>query len=284
MVDIESGASIRVRQPQTVQSLVIQEGPQGPHGRSVVSIDRTTGDGSPGTVDTYTITYSDATTSTFTVTNGTNGAGDVSSTRAINTSDGLQGGGDLSADRTLSPAYGTTATTVASGNRGQPVGGTTGQVLTKNSATNYDTGWATPSGGGGGGGALLASVVRTTSTYSTSGTTFSDVDATNFAVTFTAPTSGTVRIRMEAIAAVNSTGYTHFWGLRAEATNVAGSERAMGQNTILQRLGTSITITGLTSGTSYTYKWSYRANGGGAAIYADSSNSRAPAIMEVYSA
>lgn len=37
--------------------------------------------------------------------------------------------------------------------QGVPTGGTTGQVLTKNSATDYDTGWATPSGGGGGGGA-----------------------------------------------------------------------------------------------------------------------------------
>jgi hypothetical protein len=33
--------------------------------------------------------------------------------------------------------------------QGVPVGGTSGQVLTKNSATNYDTGWASPSGGGG---------------------------------------------------------------------------------------------------------------------------------------
>ena len=33
--------------------------------------------------------------------------------------------------------------------QGVPVGGTTGQVLTKLSATNYDTAWQTPSGGGG---------------------------------------------------------------------------------------------------------------------------------------
>lgn len=33
-----------------------------------------------------------------------------------------------------------------------PTGGTTGQVLTKNSSSNYDASWATPSGGGGGGG------------------------------------------------------------------------------------------------------------------------------------
>jgi hypothetical protein len=33
--------------------------------------------------------------------------------------------------------------------QGVPIGGTIGQVLTKNSSTNYDTYWATPSGGGG---------------------------------------------------------------------------------------------------------------------------------------
>lgn len=36
---------------------------------------------------------------------------------------------------------------------GVPTGGTTGQVLAKNSSTNYDTGWVTPTGGSGGVGA-----------------------------------------------------------------------------------------------------------------------------------
>lgn len=39
-------------------------------GVGVESIERTSGDGSPGSVDTYTITYTDSTTSTFNVTNG----------------------------------------------------------------------------------------------------------------------------------------------------------------------------------------------------------------------
>lgn len=43
---------------------------------------------------------------------------------------------------------GTTATSAAAGNRGQPTGGTTGQVLTKNTATDYDSGWTTPATGG----------------------------------------------------------------------------------------------------------------------------------------
>lgn len=40
-------------------------GPEGPEGRGVVSIVRTSGEGTPGTTDTYTITYTDETTSTF---------------------------------------------------------------------------------------------------------------------------------------------------------------------------------------------------------------------------
>lgn len=39
-------------------------------GVGVESIERTSGDGSPGSVDTYTITYTDSNTSTFNVTNG----------------------------------------------------------------------------------------------------------------------------------------------------------------------------------------------------------------------
>lgn len=42
----------------------------GADGRGIVSITRTSGDGAPGTIDTYTIAYTDNTTSTFSVTNG----------------------------------------------------------------------------------------------------------------------------------------------------------------------------------------------------------------------
>lgn len=48
-------------------------GAKGADGRGIVSITRTSGNGAAGTVDTYTITYSDATTSTFSVRNGADG-------------------------------------------------------------------------------------------------------------------------------------------------------------------------------------------------------------------
>lgn len=50
-------------------------GPTGATGRGIASVVRTSGTGAPGTTDTYTITYSDATASTFSVYNGANGAG-----------------------------------------------------------------------------------------------------------------------------------------------------------------------------------------------------------------
>lgn len=48
-------------------------GGSGEPARSIVSIKRTSGSGAAGSTDTYTITYTDGTTSTFTVYNGTNG-------------------------------------------------------------------------------------------------------------------------------------------------------------------------------------------------------------------
>lgn len=46
----------------------------GADGRGIVSIARTSGNGAAGTTDTYTITYTDGTTSTYRVRNGANGA------------------------------------------------------------------------------------------------------------------------------------------------------------------------------------------------------------------
>ncbi len=50
-------------------------GTDGADGRGIVSIERTAGNGAAGTTDTYTITYTDKTTSTFSVYNGQDGTG-----------------------------------------------------------------------------------------------------------------------------------------------------------------------------------------------------------------
>lgn len=59
-----------LRGPQGIQGI---QGLTGEPGVSISSVDRTGGDGSAGTIDTYTITYTDLTTSTFTVYNGADG-------------------------------------------------------------------------------------------------------------------------------------------------------------------------------------------------------------------
>ena len=51
------------------------KGDNGNDGRGVVSIIRTSGTGAAGTNDTYTITYTDGTTTTFTIHNGADGGG-----------------------------------------------------------------------------------------------------------------------------------------------------------------------------------------------------------------
>ena len=63
-------------------------GPQGVKGTGITSVVRTSGDGSEGTVDTYTITYDDTSTSTFEVRNGTAGTiNHIAKTGTVGTTD-----------------------------------------------------------------------------------------------------------------------------------------------------------------------------------------------------
>lgn len=60
------------------------QGDQGDQGESIATVVRTSGDGSPGSTDTYTITLTDGTVAgTFTVYNGLNGTGAVASVAGI---------------------------------------------------------------------------------------------------------------------------------------------------------------------------------------------------------
>lgn len=59
------------------------KGDKGDPGKSIQSITRTAGNGAPGTVDTYTITLTDGSTSTFNVYNGADGSGAGDMTAAV---------------------------------------------------------------------------------------------------------------------------------------------------------------------------------------------------------
>ena len=119
------------------------------NGNGIKSIAKTS---TSGLVDTYTITFDDDTTETFTVTNGADGED------GRDGADGQDGNGIDDIEKTstagLVDTYtitlddGTTKTfTVTNGADGEgvPDGGTTGQILRKKSNTDQDTEWADPS-------------------------------------------------------------------------------------------------------------------------------------------
>lgn len=109
-------------------------------GVGIQSIEKTS---TSGLVDTYTITYTDGDTDTFTVTNGEQGVGitDISKTSTVGKVDTY----------TITLSNGDTYDfTVTNGEGvGVPEGGTTGQVLVKKSNTDYDTEWANAGAGEG---------------------------------------------------------------------------------------------------------------------------------------
>lgn len=72
-------------------------GPPGVDGITITSVTRTAGTGLPGSLDIYTITYSDSSTSTFTVQNGSDGA---AGSDGNDGADGTDGNGIQSITRT----------------------------------------------------------------------------------------------------------------------------------------------------------------------------------------
>lgn len=131
----------------------------------------------------------------------------------------------------------------------------------------------------------------TATIYTPSSTAYVDVDATNMAITFTAPASGNILVRMSSWADAAATG-EGYWGLRESTSNLAGS---MGNVLRAQTPGDEafvsyvVYLTGVGAG-SHTYKWSFaadtNASGRTRIILADGSavTKFAPAIMEVWAA
>lgn len=137
---------------QYVDSGVDARGDDGEDGTSIANITKT---GTAGLVDTYTVTLTDGTTYTFTVTNGQNGTDGQDGQDGADGEDGV-GIADIEKTSTvgLVDTYTITLTdqttytfTVTNGQNAIPGGGTTGQVLTKLSNTSGDAGWQTPASG-----------------------------------------------------------------------------------------------------------------------------------------
>lgn len=151
--------------------------------------------------------------------------------------------------------------------RGQE--GTTGTAATSGDKVTLD---AYPSDMGGVGTGILAYVKYAPAslvTYTASSGTEADVDATNLVVTFVAPPSGAVLVSLIGYQTLGSAGTISAWCLRDGSTTVANSIRHMSSLTEQLLQNYAAPFTGLTPGTSYTWKWAYfKVQGSSAAIYA----------------
>lgn len=133
-----------IQGPQGAKGDTGDTGPAGPAGRGITSIARTSGTGAPGTTDTYTITFTDATSATFTVYNGADGEGGGA---------GFYVGATAPDPATYPLWLNTTAGVfliwtgsewMEPGANYVPAGGTTGQVLTKLSGDDFAVAWSSP--------------------------------------------------------------------------------------------------------------------------------------------
>lgn len=147
-------------------------------------------------------------------------------------------------------------------------------------------------GGGGSTGGILAVTSYnpgTLASYSRAGSSasYADIDATNLAVTFTAPSSGDVLVRLTGLCGISSGASNQvFWNLRESTSDLAGTDAqivnaAAVSNTMKSH---ACVVTGLTAGNSYTYKWGWKPTGSGGTgqINFFAGSGGGPATMEVH--
>jgi hypothetical protein len=159
--------------------------------------------------------------------------------------------------------------------------GTNDHVLMAASGETTGLKWGQPAG------TLLGITSRSANgtNYSTSSATLADVDSSNAAVTFTAPASTNVLVRMSASVNLNG-AQNAFFGVR-ESTTEVGIKRLVMQGTTpgAIRVSAEWLITGI-SGGSHTYKAAYCINGGSTlTIYQEgAATGNGALIIEVWSA
>lgn len=137
--------------------------------------------------------------------------------------------------------------------------------------------WRAETGGGGGGGLLAVHRYNPGSdgSYAVTGTTLADLDATNAAITFTAPASGAVLILVDVLCAGTMSGGDPSWmlGLRNGGSQIGDLQMIANGTAGIERRGVSFHLTGLTPSASYTIKLASKlaSSGGIGTIYFGSS-------------
>lgn len=141
-----------------------------------------------------------------------------------------------------------------------------------------------------GGAGMLAKTVYSptadTTIATTTSTSLVDADATNLAVTFTAPASGEVSVTLECLGETATNAQAIYWGLREATTNLTfvggGTKYFMDGGPQARRMRATFFISGLVSGSSHTYKWAIGVSGANTANLHAGDVSYGPAVMIVH--
>lgn len=159
-----------------------------------------------------------------------------------------------------------------------------------NDSTKYLDGtgaYTVPPGTGGTG--LLALFVQTAGTNkTTTSATQADVDATNAVVTFSAPASGNVLVRVTCHIGMSANFQNGRLGLRESTTDVAGPYDAIvgtAAQTTFQTHSLAFRVAGISAG-SHTYKLAFAVSGGATltVLQIGSGGTIYPVTMEVWAA
>lgn len=132
-------------------------------------------------------------------------------------------------------------------------------------------------------GSLIASKeVPTGTNYSTTSASYVDIDATNVAITFTVPASGSVMTQLTA-AVGGSAGSDA--AIAVHDGTSQKNEAYTPVSTVIQNKAIVLRVTGLTPAASVTLKWQYKRASGTLTVYRDKTSgySGGPASIMVFS-
>lgn len=102
----------------------------------------------------------------------------------------------------------------------------------------------------------------TIAVYTTTSSTNADADSTNLSCPFTAPPSGKVLVRLEAVGNSGNSATQMFWQLRSGSSDVGPDAQIVSVADNSRHTATML-VTGLTPGASLTYKWGFFRSSGG---------------------
>ena len=163
-------------------------------------------------------------------------------------------------------------------------------------STNVQDAIAEAASEGGGGGASTGVVIAAHSyeagtdgnIVTTSSATLVDIDATNAAISFTAPSTGSVLVEASVYAGNLTAGADYILGLRESGSTIPGTDMRMLKNASTTNANTGrqhymAVVTGLTASSAHTYTLGIAANGGTGSALAYSGPGFGPIVIKVTS-